>query len=293
MERTNRAGRPAGMRRTRLINDGLLTWPFVRLDDDRFPPGWRMESHRHSFLQIIYVVSGRGVHHMDGDHPFRAGDLLIVGPQTYHAWSNGRRGWLEVVDIGIDVEGQQGKSALDPLVRFARERPGGIACEAHPLTHHITAIRTAIREAAPYVHLRIQGLLWHLLSDIARSADQAPRAHRGAEGADELVDALERVIDARHGSRLALGDLADAVHVSPKYLCRIVRQERGTTPMRLLTAHRLKRSASLLGDAGDADGVIDDVARAVGIPDRHQFTRLFRIAYGRTPAEHRNLLRNH
>lgn len=292
MEPASRTKPPAGMRRTRLINDGLLTWPFIRLDDDRFPPGWSMKPHWHSFMQIIYVVAGRGVHHMQGDHPFRAGDLLIVGPQTYHAWSNGRRNWLEMIDIGIDVDGQQGKSALDPLVRFARDTPGGIACEAQPLTQHVAAIRTAIREAAPYVHLRIQGLLWHLLSDIARSADQAPRIRRGAEGADELVEALERVIAARHGSRLALGDLADAVHVSPKYLCRIVRQERDTTPMRLLTAHRVQRAAALLADAGDA-GDAGDIAREVGIPDRSLFTRLFRAAYGRTPAEYRNSLQHH
>ena len=99
---------PAKHQRTRLVNDHLLSWPLVRVDDDLFPPGWVMAPHAHHFLQIIYVVSGRGIHHHEGSHSFGPGDILVIEPGAAHGWTNGRCGWLNLIDIGIIVDASAG-----------------------------------------------------------------------------------------------------------------------------------------------------------------------------------------
>lgn len=284
---------PAAVQRVRLINDTLLTRPFVRLDDDRFPPGWEMRPHVHGFVQILYVIAGRGVHRVDGEHRFGAGDIVVVDAGTPHSWKAGSRGWLELIDIGIELDGVQDKTRFHPLLRRARSMPGGILHEALPLMPHVQAIRTAIREGAPFTDIRVQGLLWQLLADIGRSASLPQRGHRGSQGTDELVDALESAIATHHARRLTLDDLAAVVHVSPKYLCRIVRRERSTTPMRLLTSFRLKRAADLLVGSLERGIDIQEVGKAVGLPSRHHFTRLFHAAYGRSPSAFRSDLLKH
>jgi two-component system response regulator YesN len=83
---------------------------------------------------------------------------------------------------------------------------------------------------------------------------------------------------------IGVDDVALAVSKHPKHLCRVVKEETGSTVMDHLLAIRMRKSLELLSDATLA---IADVARGVGIPDAQYFARLFRKTYGITPSEHR------
>ncbi|MFT3766293.1 MAG: AraC family transcriptional regulator [Minicystis sp.] len=268
----------------RLVYDGLMAAPFLRLNDDRFPPGWVMYPHAHSFIQLIYVVAGRGVHVLDGEQAFGPGDIIIIAPGARHRWRAGQRSWLELIDVGLDPNEPRHRSLIEPLVEAGRAAPAGVLHETVPLRPLAEAIRLALSERAAFADIRIHGLLWQLLADVGRASRERRGHEQRSASPDEVIDALERFIAAHHGRHLTLGDLAAAVHVSPKHLCRIVSRSRGVSPMRLLSAARMHRAGDLLGSS---DAPIAEVAAAVGLPDARHFSRLFKAAFGQTPAAYR------
>ncbi|MBF0245314.1 MAG: helix-turn-helix transcriptional regulator [Planctomycetes bacterium] len=81
---------------------------------------------------------------------------------------------------------------------------------------------------------------------------------------------------------------AETLHVSYGHLRRVFRQVTGSAPGHLLLNARLAHAAELLAQS---DGEIKEVAAAVGIPDIHYFTKLFRCRYHVPPGRFRRELR--
>ncbi|MHC4887148.1 MAG: helix-turn-helix transcriptional regulator, partial [Planctomycetota bacterium] len=81
---------------------------------------------------------------------------------------------------------------------------------------------------------------------------------------------------------------AEKLHVSSGHLRRMVRNQVGISPGRLLIQARLARAAELLTQE---EWSIKEVAALVAIPDIHYFTKLFRRRYGLPPARFRRELR--
>lgn len=63
------------------------------------PPG-RAPAHSHSYDEVVFVLSGRGVLHLDGgDRPLRPGTCVYLPPGTRHCLENTGAGTLEVLGV--------------------------------------------------------------------------------------------------------------------------------------------------------------------------------------------------
>ncbi len=94
---------------------------------------------------------------------------------------------------------------------------------------------------------------------------------------------LRRIVDHMQDnlkSDMALGELTALTGLSRAQFFRAFKQTTGATPHRYLTDLRLDTAKAMLEGR---DVMIDDVAAAVGMPDRAHFTALFRRRFGVTP----------
>lgn len=85
--------------------------------------------------------------------------------------------------------------------------------------------------------------------------------------------------------RLNLSDLAEAYGITPNYLSSLFRKELGVTFSAYVESYRIEKAKKLLRDGTEK---IYEVAEAVGYPDAHYFSKIFKEHVGKTPQDFRN-----
>lgn len=88
-------------------------------------------------------------------------------------------------------------------------------------------------------------------------------------------------------SEISLEQMADYINVSPFYLSKLFKEEKGVTFVNFVNDTRLEKSRDLLKTT---DLSIKEVTAAVGYNDQNYFSRIFRNKYGITPTEFRSEL---
>jgi AraC-like DNA-binding protein len=111
----------------------------------------------------------------------------------------------------------------------------------------------------------------------AYTADGPASRRTGAAVAARVCERLGRTFLSKE----SVGDLADAVGVSPFHLCRVFRRETGYSLHRYRTELRLRWSMQPLADGVD----ILSVALAAGFSHHSHFTTAFRRTFGLRPSE--------
>ena len=106
----------------------------------------------------------------------------------------------------------------------------------------------------------------------------------GRPETQRLVRKAVAYIHEHYAEPVSREDMAAHIGVSKDYLTRCFNQELGVSPSTYLTRHRINQ-AKLLLTAGEKS--IDEVAMAVGIPDRSYFGRVFRREVGLPPGAYR------
>jgi AraC family transcriptional regulator len=115
--------------------------------------------------------------------------------------------------------------------------------------------------------------------------EDSPVSRRSPTSRDERrVTAALRRIEARHGARLSVDELAAEGAVSPFHFLRIFEQVVGVTPGQYMLRTRLHRAAVRLRRSNDT---IAAVALDCGFDDLSTFNRQFRRATGLTPGAYR------
>lgn len=102
--------------------------------------------------------------------------------------------------------------------------------------------------------------------------------------AGRLAPAVKRYLADHFTAPDSLEDIADAVDCSVFHLCRVFRDETGTTIHRYRHQLRLRRSLELVAEP---DSDLTDVALRLGFSSHSHFTAAFRKAFGTTPSEFR------
>jgi AraC-like DNA-binding protein len=125
-------------------------------------------------------------------------------------------------------------------------------------------------------------LIVALAERLDRVAAIAPDTRRRA-----LLSSVQSFIDQRLGDPdLSPGTIAAANHISLRYLHKLF-EGHETTVGGWIRARRLERCRQDLLDPALSDWPVSTIAARWGILDATHFSRLFRAAYGRPPAEYR------
>jgi AraC family transcriptional regulator len=129
------------------------------------------------------------------------------------------------------------------------------------------------------IGLRLAGAVCSALGEDASSPHRPPTARD-----ERRVAAALRRIEARHGARLPIDELAAEAAVSPFHFVRVFEQVVGVTPGQYMLRMRLRHAAVRLRCCSDAIGT---VALDCGFDDLSTFNRQFRRATGLTPRVYR------
>lgn len=252
--------------------------------------------HTHDFAEMVYILSGSGVHQIDRtDYPVRKGTFLFINYGQIHAFSS--EGGMEYMNVllrpeffGKELihsenafqllsltafeEFQQDAGPVSPLVSFA----GAELIEADSILEGMHGEFT--RKEAGYrtvLHGYLEALLAKVFRKMFLPAGAAPGGHASMSAA--LTEILP-YIEQNCCERLTLNALAQKCFYHPAYFSRIFREYFGVTLTDFIHQKRIERACEYLRDP---TLTVEEVMRRVGYADRKQFYLQFRRYTGGTP----------
>lgn len=250
-------------------------------------------THRHNYVEIMYMCSGKTVHRMEGRPPLtlQAGELLFLNQNAAHGVD---RAGEEDVGVNfivlpqffdyalalIGMDNVLGKFLLSGL----RQSGGELSCLHFRVSH------------VPTVQNLVENLVWSLVhpQPNARRINQATMGVlllqllnytedlEEASGNGAVLSALREIEENYRTADLTR--LAGELHVSLPYLSAAVHRATGRTFKELLLEKRLSKAAQFLRETRLTT---QDIILAVGYENTSYFYRVFRARFGVTPKEYR------
>ncbi|MFD0856403.1 helix-turn-helix domain-containing protein [Actinomadura adrarensis] len=273
------------------ITDGSLAYAGHHIHETGHPV------HTHSFVEIAVVTGGRGVHRsLTGRRDLEVGDVILLRPGVWHGYEDCR--WLDLYNCCFTNELLQRELAWtreDPLLGYllwtgphSMQRRGMLTtrldeqalkeCVLH--LDGLAQLRgtSVTRHRADFIG-RLSLFLGHIARAVATDPGDAPD-----EATHPAVLKAMRLLESRLSHKWTLNELADHLHLTPRYVIRLFRAATGLPPMTYLAQHRVEKAAYLLLHT---DQPITQIGRAVGWADQNYFARRFKAHYGLTATTYR------
>ncbi|MFE5321054.1 helix-turn-helix domain-containing protein [Paenibacillus sp. NPDC056579] len=248
------------------------------------------DMHSHSFLEICYVADGEGIYINNGiTYPLKRGTLYCSKPGSQHQIQSDD-GML-LLFVAFDI--LHGESAPDIVRMFETITkyhhlfiPD--AEETAPVLIWKSILIQASEVKAPYPEVISQLAHSMLITALSLFAERSSYSSLDtAEDQVPLSGSLQKAkdyIQTHLSGKLAIKDVADAVHVSERQLSRLLSTELQQTFPAWVRTERLKRASYLLAYT---DMSMEDIARETGFETVHYFHRVFTDTLHSTPGKFR------
>lgn len=166
-----------------------------------------------------------------------------------------------------------------PLMNQAFSKP---VCLTQEMCEIVRLICAEYEQAEYGYELIIKEKLFVILYELIKKISPADSLVQSSRS-----DIIKNVIDyiqENYSQSVSLQDIADHVHLSREYLCRIFHSVSNITPITYLNQYRIQKSALLLLTT---DKSISDIAFSCGFHSSSYFNKLFLRDMGCTPKEYK------
>lgn len=255
-----------------------------------------IEPHKHNFIEIIFVKSGKGIHCINGvDYSICRGSLLIannesihsirpdgfmeyynifVKPEFFYNEFYDKSNLLDTVFITIFEEFKINESVDRSFAEFQSD-------EIEILETNITLMYKEYLEKKPGYEKITESLLYIILTYVMRKM-MIP-AEKEADKTQMLTDILS-YIDKNYNQKITAKELAEKCFYNPSYFSRIFKEVTGKTMVEYIQDLRIKNACVLLECSSKT---IDEISVDVGYTNPTRFYEIFKKTMGTTPHSYR------
>ncbi|MCC5806817.1 MAG: AraC family transcriptional regulator [Opitutales bacterium] len=277
-----------GLEAIPLTHGGPSILAYARIERE-FPWNW----HYHPEVELTLITRGRG-HRLVGDHraPYRAGDLVLIGPNLPHTWAS--EGSSASARANAAVVIQFLPTVFPDALRTLPEFAGLADLFARARRGLVFPAATVAR-----VRERILGLpaadpvrAWTLLAETLTLLGASParplasehyHSQRAARIGSRLGRIIER-IETEGDEPLDLPAVARVAGLTPTSFARFFRRMTGRTFVEYRNSCRIRRACRLLAET---DRAVLDIALACGFRNLSNFNRAFQKVTNTNPRGYR------
>lgn len=249
-----------------------------------YQAGWRLETHRHNYFQMIHFLSGKGVFDLGRDAiTICPGLVVLIRPGEWH----GARAFCLVKTLDIKF------SVRNPAFRKKLlAAPGRTMAGDSRIAELLSGIRAEGERKGPFYREMCRALMAEVLLLYLRTHPpnglSAPVGGTGRIPEDTLLRKSLEYIREHYESAIAVSDIARALGCCDRSLRLHFRSALGMRPLDYLQRYRLDRAKELIERS---DSPLKEVALKVGFQTVQHFTRRFTAAEGMTPGAWRQRYR--
>lgn len=266
------------------------------IDMKTLPRYFQIPVHKHTFIELVYVISGTCTHSIDKFHTTHAaGDFVIVPPGVTHE--------LRPVDDCVCVTTQmrksafldafsdilQGNSLLSSYFSQVLNLPNyhcalSFHCGDDEFIRHTLLSAYEQQERNQLYSDSLVQALWQVLFGYVLQNYQDTVAFLVSDSIQhgKMVEILNYIFE--NYQNITLSGAAQHFYFSVPYFSTLIHTQTGKTFSELLKSYKLQRAADLLKQTSLR---LDLVCDEVGYKNTAQFIRSFKEAYGCTPGQYR------
>lgn len=244
---------------------------------------WRDSQHSHSFLEILFVVDGRGVVEIEG-LPFNIvkNDIVIYNANVNHFEYSNSEEPLEVDFIAFE------KIKLKDLPpNCILPQNANCIFNASPSAATLKVLFDLIRDEiteknefyARIVTDASRALLMYVFRVISLTLNTATLLNK-----DNILNIVLPYIEKHFLSNISLSDIAQECFVNKYYLSHVFAESFGMSVGQYVRSKRVELAEKYILET---DQPVADIAAQCGFSDPAYFDRLFKKATGFTPLQYR------
>ncbi|MGL6058056.1 MAG: AraC family transcriptional regulator [Culicoidibacterales bacterium] len=255
---------------------------------------YSVNSHWHHQFEIIYLVYGEMLAHVDGEKiHLQAGDCLCLHPGELHSLTGIQN--VASQHFALVFAPQFLASATIDAIQVNYLEPlkkGGLRLPRHLPKQHvqpasvtaIEAIATNYRSEQFGAPLLLKAAFYQLLAQLLSEPAPFLAPQLNSPQHIDYVKTVISYIQSHYHTKLYLQDLADLCHTNPHHLGKIFKKITGQTPFDYITHYRIEQATTRLLTTNDA---ITTIAFDVGFDNVSYFIRTFKKKWGTTPSQYR------
>lgn len=237
--------------------------------------------HAHDFLEIVYILAGKGIHNIRGREALlREGDMFVITTNDSHTMIPELPAeefrWINCIVSRELMEKYCGY--IDPLktVNFADNRE---------ITATFASLLKEYEEANPFFQEIMMGKILSLIHEFKRRLlmESAPSAS-AVKTRSSYIDMVVSYIHQNYQRKITLEEISRFTGVSVGYIEKIFREDRATSPIEYLNVYRVEMACKLLIFTNDT---IMKISETIGFNDVKFFYTIFKRQTGMAPGVYR------
>lgn len=258
--------------------------------------------HTHNYIEVIYIVSGKAIHEIDGKkYQVKSGDLFIINMNTPHVFY-------------LDENSPEPFSAYDLMFTpefFDESLVGYKALESLNKSYVFYSLFNENRGIVPFYSISgrdvasfgelfnkiylehrkqekgyaeiIRAYLIEIIITIFRMDSEKTEISK-KEKNSSVVNYIIDYIKSNYGMRISVNKLSKEVFLHPDYLGRIFRAATGMSIGTMIQKIRIESACHLLSTTNLN---VADIAQKCGFEDTKFFYTIFKKRMGVLPGEYR------
>ncbi len=244
--------------------------------------GWTEELHSHDFLELVFILSGKGTATIDG-HTFsiRGGDILVYNAGLIHSETSSADDPFEANFLALDklqITDLPGNWLYPPSYGYifqTEDMYETFSNYFNILLHEFENREHLYGEISQTIS---QLLLMYLFRLIDRQGSTSISSQ------NRIMSLSKEYIDKNFRRQISLDDIAEACYCNVYYLSHLFSKEQGVSVGKYLLQRRIAEAKKLLCRTNLS---VSQVGVAVGIPDASYFNRVFKAECGTTPLKYK------
>lgn len=250
---------------------------------------WQHSVHRHTYFEIIFVLSGSGVHHVNGHaYVYARDDVFLLGPEDFHHFEIGEITEFCFVRFNQSVERQQPEAAWQPIIRTllgtSSHSSNSIVTNKQQKQNllHLLAVLEAecANEKSAYFDLVRDNILRSILLVLARNLfNHSPADDVRKNSVEAILMYIRQHIF--QPECLTIAHLARQFNYAPAYISLFFKRHTGESLKQYTTRYKVRIIESRLLYS---EHTLTEIADEFGYTDESHLCKQFRKHTGISPA---------
>ncbi|MGI6012560.1 MAG: helix-turn-helix domain-containing protein [Ruminococcus sp.] len=246
--------------------------------------------HRHSELELFYVINGTGRYMVNGrTWAIQKGNLVICASGILHGEEPFSDNDMETYccvlkDLQFHPMTEKDFFTLiqHPVLYFP---PGDERLGFEHLLLSLASFGKHLPDSASLCGRISEILLDIVLQKLARRHRQDTLLHRNV---DDFIDTVIQYLENNYKTSITLKDLGERFHISQSYLSHIFKEQTGYSPIKYASQLKIGEAQSLLMNT---DRSVGSISEELGFGDNCHFNVMFKKYTNLSPTEYRRHFR--